>query len=580
MQKKEQNNEFNKNFSFEFMDSIKNDKFILYLLPRYNTKLNVLNDAEVVVRWNHPTLGLLEPKDFMPQCLEENLLSVLDCYIWEQSCKVLSKWKKIGNEKSTLAIKISSASLIDSKTTNKLLELVKKYQIHEHQLQIEIEEEYINTDLPKATEIIELFRKKGFQIIIDDSKHGCSSLSTLNQLIVDGYKIDMKFFFSGNKKNNGKIILASLIQTLNRIKIPVIAERVETKDENDFSIGCGCNYIQGFFYSKPIPVIDFELKFLHYSVTENFTQKETEKDISSKLPTILVIDDMEMERILVDRYLRNQFNVVSCGSVAEAIRYLTKNKNHIDIILVDYIMPGMNGIEFLQYCLWNDDLRNIPKIMISSNEGAEDQVIAFQTGAWDYITKPLVPELVRIRIENTMALKRKLQHTELENKELLHQTQIDKATGLLNKTCFQTYVENFISKHKDQTSILMILDIDDFKNINDSFGHLTGDKIIKLISHELQDFFRNTDFIGRFGGDEFTVFMIGNMRRDLVESKATELINSIIHESTKEFGFSTSVSIGICFSRENENFKDLFERADIALYNAKKNGKGKFSSTI
>lgn len=570
---KTQTNEFH----LAFQKAIDEEQFVLYLQPKFNTHENRFYNAGVLIRWQNPEKGLLEPKDFLPQCEENNLMTNLDFYIWEHACKIIKQWENKGFENRSIAVKVSSQSLYCPELIQKFSELLDKYQILNEQFHLEIEEDSIRLDLSKSKEIIHNLHTLGFKIVLVDYCYGCSSLSALNQIDVDILKVDMSFFNTCAKSGRGEVLLASMIKTLNILGIAVIGECIETKLQNDFAVGCGCDYIQGFYHCPPIFYKEFEEKYLiDYSKEDTIVEAQTVKNHTQ---TVLIIDDLEIERSILNKYLSDQYNVFLCDSAETGIDYLLKNKNTVNLVLVDYIMPGMSGLEFLQYCQFDDNLRNIPKIMITSNECAEDQVIAFKSGAVDYLLKPLIPELIKIRVRNAIDSSQRLINTEQKKEEFAQLAQLDQATGLFNKKYFQSKTENCILKHKDSTFILLILDIDNFKGINDNYGHLTGDKIIKLISSELQACFRSKDLIGRFGGDEFVVFMIDDIDQDLVEKKASDLILKVYNESTKSFGFSVSLSIGIAFGRKSDKFQDAFERADEALYKAKNSGKGRLVSS-
>ena len=165
-----------------------------------------------------------------------------------------------------------------------------------------------------------------------------------------------------------------------------------------------------------------------------------------------------------------------------------------------------------------------------------------------------------------------------EKAVLLYKSQIDSLTGLYNKQTIESLVNNFIKTDLGGCGIsaLFSIDIDDFKLINDTRGHLYGDRVLKNLGITLIKFFRKTDICGRFGGDEFVVFLKNAPDEEFVRKKADELIEEIYDEYNKPGKAVMSISIGISFcNRHGKNFHILFKNADIALYHAKNTGKNK-----
>lgn len=566
-------------FVEELKEAIRQEQFVLYLQPRYNSKTGDIYGAEVLVRWNHPVRGLLEPGCFLPQCEEYHLMCQLDAYVWEHACRLLKKWETDCDHPCCLSVKVSKDSLYHPNIAKKLQQLVELYQISKEYLQIEIEEDSIREDIYQAKEAIGYLRDRGFTVLLDDFSYGCSSISALNQIDVDVLKVDMKFFSSSDRAGKGEIILSALIKSVKWLGIQVLAECVESSLQKDYALACNCDIVQGFYFSKPMPENEFAMLLSRRTGRTDGADSMEDKNSPKHNLTILVIDDSEMERALLEKYLKDSFYIKMCENAEMGMAYLNDHKSEVDMILVDYMMPGMNGLEFLQLCKSDEELQRIPKIMITSNERARDQVQAFQAGAYDYLLKPLIPELVRIRIGHAMELNNRIRSTEVQKQVYQHEAQIDQATGVYNKITFQHFVEQHLLQSKGQNALL-IIDIDNFKSVNDTYGHLVGDEVIKLIASELSGNFRTSDLVGRFGGDEFTVFMKDIPDRRLARKKAKEVVDAVTKHCDKKLGITVTVSIGVGYSKPTDQFEELFGRTDDALYDAKTTGKGKFVEIV
>lgn len=290
---------------------------------------------------------------------------------------------------------------------------------------------------------------------------------------------------------------------------------------------------------------------------------------------ILIIDDSEMERALLKKYLEDDFLVHECESAEDGLLYLEEHPGTVKLILVDYLMPNMSGMEFLNICQEHDEWKYIPKIMITSNDRPKDQIQAFRSGAYDFINKPPVPEVVRARIHHAMEVIGQLKNSVDEGKHYREEATLDKATGLLNKVSFEQEAEASLENAPIEQKALLVIDIDNFKTINDSYGHIQGDEVIKTVANVLIENFRRTDYLGRFGGDEFVVLINSLTNQTMAKRKAEDIIKAVNLQCTKSLHMAASLSIGIAYSEENEKFENLFSRADQALYQAKNTGKGK-----
>lgn len=162
---------------------------------------------------------------------------------------------------------------------------------------------------------------------------------------------------------------------------------------------------------------------------------------------------------------------------------------------------------------------------------------------------------------------------------MIERAEHDSLTGLLNRSSVSQLVEQTLSDEHASTSMhaLFIIDLDDFKRINDTWGHRAGDNCLKTIAQVLKSSFRSSDLIGRLGGDEFIIFMRFVGKREVVEEKAAALLDTIKHANTQYAGITLNASIGVSlFHKDGTNLDQLYERADKAMYKAKSLGKNNY----
>ena len=250
-----------------------------------------------------------------------------------------------------------------------------------------------------------------------------------------------------------------------------------------------------------------------------------------------------------------------------------------DIILLDLMMPGMSGIETLQHLKKDESLRSIPVIMISANDGDDTIVDALDLGAQDYVTKPFIYPVLEARLRSAVRLKESQEKLEEANRTLEQLASLDPLTELYNHRHFFNLAGAEFAKarrHKRPISTIMI-DADHFKSINDSHGHAMGDQALISLSRTCEKLIRESDFIGRLGGEEFAVCC-----PDTDQDGATHLaerIREAISETTVEHEGETlnfTVSIGVATMCDHDgSFNSVLDRADNLLYRAKQTGRNR-----
>lgn len=290
--------------------------------------------------------------------------------------------------------------------------------------------------------------------------------------------------------------------------------------------------------------------------------------------TILAVDDAKDTLMLLEQdLLAAGYKVLTANSGEAALVQLETFS--IDMVLLDMYMPGMTGLEVLQKTKIQEKMTHIPIIMLSSSDDEDQFVAALEYGADDFVTKPYIAKVLLARIRNSFRLMEKTQ-------ELEQLAKIDFLTGVNNRGSFEKLVYGTINqcRRMDQNIVIVIFDLDHFKNINDTYGHSAGDKVLIEFSKLLLVCFREYDVIGRVGGEEFGVCLPNTDMNDAVY--ACDRLRAKL--ATKSFDFEgehanevkISVSAGLASAKgEDINYEKLFRKADCALYKAKNSGRNK-----
>ena len=522
-------------------NALKNEEFVLYLQPKYELQRNSIAGAEVLVRWITADGRMISPGEFIPVFERNGFILKLDQYVWEKTCQLLAGWRDEGRKIFPVSVNISRVSLYNPKIVDVICGLTEKYNIPPEWLQLELTESAY-TGNPKAIkEMMEQLQKKGFSILMDDFGSGYSSLNVLKDIAVDVLKIDMKFLDGSGDDGRSENILASVVRMAKWLNMPVVAEGAERKEQVSFLHSIGCEYVQGFYFARPMPVKEYE-KLLYeqpyfeddetrgtsndtnaiwtanmqmemifsnmmqaaaiyeYSdgnievvrvndayfdmfgyhdtdrvhkeiegsidhvdrerfmdtfaqVVENQSTAECEvkrflesgreiwiklrlkyinrvgerhiifgcidditvqremdnelakyrlalmeEEVNEKI--MLVVDDMEINRASLESIFETDYRILQAGDGEEALRILEEQNYKVDMILLDLMMPGMNGQTFMQERKNGPRILNIPVVIITADDTTEQQVLTMELGASDYIVKPFIPEIVTRRVQN------------------------------------------------------------------------------------------------------------------------------------------------------------------------------------
>lgn len=522
-------------------NALKNEEFVLYLQPKYELQRNSIAGAEVLVRWITADGRMISPGEFIPVFERNGFILKLDQYVWEKTCQLLAGWRDEGRKIFPVSVNISRVSLYNPKIVDVICGLTEKYNIPPEWLQLELTESAY-TGNPKAIkEMMEQLQKKGFSILMDDFGSGYSSLNVLKDIAVDVLKIDMKFLDGSGDDGRSENILASVVRMAKWLNMPVVAEGAERKEQVSFLHSIGCEYVQGYYFARPMPVKEYE-KLLYeqpyfeddatrgtsndtnaiwtanmqmemifsnmmqaaaiyeYSdgnievvrvndayfdmfgyhdtdrvhkeiegsidhvdrerfmdtfaqVVENQSTAECEvkrflesgreiwiklrlkyinrvgerhiifgcidditvqremdnelakyrlalmeEEVNEKI--MLVVDDMEINRASLESIFETDYHILQAGDGEEALRILEEQNYKVDMILLDLMMPGMNGQTFMQERKNDPRILNIPVVIITADDTTEQQVLTMELGASDYIVKPFIPEIVTRRVQN------------------------------------------------------------------------------------------------------------------------------------------------------------------------------------
>lgn len=296
--------------------------------------------------------------------------------------------------------------------------------------------------------------------------------------------------------------------------------------------------------------------------------------MEQKKETLLIVDDSKLQRVVLMQALKDTFELIEATSGEECLELVERGEAQIDLVLLDLVMPGIDGFEVLRRRALSPKFAGIPVVVLTTSDDNETQVEAFWLGAREFLNKPIKPEIAVSRINNVLESQRRLNVMLKEQEELKVKAEIDEMTKLLNKATAEKMAKQILEEYPDENHAILMIDIDNFKNVNDGLGHDVGDHVISVVAGIISMQFGGSDIVGRIGGDEFMVFMKNVEDREEARRKAQNIVDAFCKKENLSIPDCVSVSIGMAFSDESGiEYEPLFKKADEALYVSKEKGK-------
>ena len=316
-------------------------------------------------------------------------------------------------------------------------------------------------------------------------------------------------------------------------------------------------------------------------MAERSADSTTQNELESPLPRVLLVEDSQTTIVLLSRSLSEHYSLLQAKDGEEAWELLQEDRS-IEVVITDIVMPRLTGHQLLVKIRKSDDssIRNLPVIVMTTADDNVDKNLAFLNGANDFVSKPIDPTELQSRVNVHHKLSRTIRELEASRKLLAEQASTDPLTQLKNRRAFFEHGAQHMSlskRYKSDLSILLI-DIDHFKKVNDTYGHQAGDEVLTQVARLLKQLTRNEDTVARMGGEEFAILLPDTNR--LGTAVMAERIRVAVEKEKIIVGDNTitiTLSIGVATygSEKAESVDDLLRIADSRLYLAKENGRNR-----
>ena len=337
----------------DFKPSLEGHRFMVYFQPKFDVRPEepILASAEALVRWDHPELGMISPGVFIPLLEENGLILALDQFVWRETAARIREWKDRFGYSVPVSVNVSRIDMLTPNLKGIFREILDAYALNEADLMLEITESAYTGDADQVVAMAKELRSMGFRIEMDDFGTGYSSLGMLSHLPIDALKLDMSFVRSAFGKNKDVRMIELIIDIADYLHVPVVAEGVETKEQCLVLKAMGCDLVQGYYFSKPVPhdsfarfIVERAQTGTEVTLTTRKTGLSISRALSSDFESIFYVDvatdgyiefyrgdggELEIRPDGADFFgeARDRLLEGVCGSDAEKAREATAKEN-------------------------------------------------------------------------------------------------------------------------------------------------------------------------------------------------------------------------------------------------------------
>lgn len=245
-------------------EGLENEEFLVYLQPKYNLEDDTLAGAEALVRWNYKHEEFLPPAKFVPIFEEDGSIGLIDQFVLKKVCEKFKEWMEEGYEILPISVNVSRVQLTNRNLVKDIANTVKEHRVPFHYIDLELTESAAFDNMSYLLDTMSEIEKTGFKLSMDDFGTGYSSLGLLQKMPLNILKLDKSFVdgYVDETCEKERLMICDIINMAHHLGITVLAEGVETKVQRDMLKEAGCEIVQGYYYSKPIPIEEYE-KLLH-----------------------------------------------------------------------------------------------------------------------------------------------------------------------------------------------------------------------------------------------------------------------------------------------------------------------------
>ena len=546
------------------------NEFCFYLQPKCNAVTGAIVGAEALARWNHPKYGVISPGRFVPALEQAGQISRLDMFVWRSVVRMLARWEREGRNLVPISVNVSMVDIDQMDVADTLTGLLNEYDVDARLLQAEITESAVARNLSKVESTIRKLHADNIAVLMDDFGSAYSSLNMLKDINVDVIKLDMKFIdLNEDNASKGLKIVESVVNMARKLRLLVIAEGAQTKQQVDQLLSVGCRYIQGYYFHEPLPVgrmekllaerpddrhfWDMSNDFMHgcYVPVNGRTMLETSVLAAS---TFEILDNgvAELSRLNVKT---GEYRAVKRDGILPTPE-TDDFETYVQTLIAERVVHPDDADRFRA----DMDLASLRSLLFSQKSafGVYRSEVLARTGM---ISFAVIPSR-ECSESDPWAVVMVGRNLPIESFVRLNGEEYrrDSLTGLLNRNAFDDDVE-FIQATHNKPLTVMYIDLIGLHEINNHLGHARGDVVLCELADAARAYFGD-DNIYRIGGDEFVIIsfahsmaqsarQMGYMRQELLDH-------------------GCELSVGMAESDDGEDIPDLVNQAENEMRKDKK----------
>ena len=544
--------------------AIQVSEFVVYYQPKVRVSDQKVAGAEALVRWRHPQRGLLSPDMFLPVAEQYQKISAIDRYMFEVVCQTLARWKKRGWELCPISLNLARADLDRSNFVDECYEICCRHQVEPGQIEFEIEEHLLTENPERAKSFITRLHGVGFRCAVDNFGVDATSLQMLGELDVDTVKLDRSFFRGDNNSSRGRYIVEALLKLTAQLHIRTVAEGIDDLGQVKYLGQVGCDMIQGFYFFKPMPLEKFEGEIysqnaLAYVQGKELSLEREEQQEESHAASVLRTSDS-----IVQFSYQLQEDIIEFSEAFSPVMGGQTRFGDVLALFRTSILIHENDRE--------DFFRLLERCQ--RGEGWVENTLRFYMSNGRYSWLELRMHCSGSVISGTLV---NMAQWKGEVDRWKEKAARDTLTGLYNRDHFERTVRAQLKEQVYSSAAMIFIDVDNFKRINDTLGHMFGDDVLCWVAKQILGVFRHTDVIARYGGDEFVVFA-PFLQQTVLEERLKRLCGAFqfpYRNNTMDYKVSGSIGAAM-YPQDGTDYETLLDHADCALYEAKSRGKDQF----
>jgi len=541
-------------------------EFVVYYQPKVSVQAQRIVGAEALIRWRHPQRGMLSPDMFLSLAEQYQKISRIDRFVFENVCATLARWKKQGREICPISLNLAQADLDLPNFPDERYDICCKYGVEPANIEFELKESLLLENLERAKSLVERFHALGFRCAIDNFGADVTAMQLLSSLDIDTIKLDSSFFSGDNDNRRGRYIAEAILKVTSQLHIRTVAEGIANQGQVQFLQQVACDMIQGFYYFKPMSLEKFESEVWDRGLLKLVDSDKSSVQSSTKTPAA-VQSSQTAKSIVLFSYLPQEDTVEFSNAFSPVLGGQTRLHNASALFRASELIHENDREDFfhlLDRCQREDGwVENTLRFYLAQ-------------GRYGWLEMHLHRDTLNADsvISGTMI---NISEWENEVNRWKEKATRDALTGLYNREYFEHNVHAQLEQHLYSSAALMFIDVDDFKRVNDTFGHMFGDDVLCYVAKQILSVFRHVDVVARYGGDEFVVFA-PSIQKDILKDRLQRLCGVFKFPYRGEsVDYKVSVTIGAAiYPTDGVDYNVLLDHADCALYEAKSLGKNQF----